>query len=103
MACFRTNGSVSANDRLEAEVQSELENGRLVRLLCKFGFINERPEYNAFQLLVKGADLFLGSIEILGGQKRVTDTLSSFSVITSSTKSMRTETLSLTYLTCSRV
>lgn len=22
----------------------ELENGRLVRLLCKFGFINERPE-----------------------------------------------------------
>lgn len=24
---------------------SELENGRLVRLLCKFGFINERPEY----------------------------------------------------------
>ena len=24
---------------------SELENARLVRLLCKFGFINERPEY----------------------------------------------------------
>ena len=24
---------------------SELENGRLVRLLCKFGFINERPEF----------------------------------------------------------
>lgn len=23
----------------------ELENARLVRLLCKFGFINERPEY----------------------------------------------------------
>jgi len=23
----------------------ELENGRLVRLLCKFGFINERPVY----------------------------------------------------------
>ena len=24
---------------------SELENGRLVRLLCKFGFIDERPEF----------------------------------------------------------
>lgn len=35
-----------ANDRLEAELQSELENGRLVRLLCKFGFINERPEFD---------------------------------------------------------
>ncbi|EIN05871.1 hypothetical protein PUNSTDRAFT_106925 [Punctularia strigosozonata HHB-11173 SS5] len=34
-----------AVDRLEAELMSELENGRLVRLLCKFGFINERPEF----------------------------------------------------------
>ncbi|EJF60102.1 hypothetical protein BD309DRAFT_990161 [Dichomitus squalens] len=33
-------------DRLENELMSELENGRLVRLLCKFGFINERPEHN---------------------------------------------------------
>jgi len=24
----------------------ELENARLVRLLCKFGFINERPEFD---------------------------------------------------------
>ena len=24
---------------------NELENGRLVRLLCKFGFIDERPEF----------------------------------------------------------
>ncbi|KAG9310982.1 hypothetical protein JVU11DRAFT_8860 [Chiua virens] len=32
-------------DRLESELASELENGRLVRLLCKFGFINERPEF----------------------------------------------------------
>lgn len=31
-------------DRLESEFMSELENARLVRLLCKFGFINERPE-----------------------------------------------------------
>ncbi|KAI6015683.1 hypothetical protein EDC04DRAFT_2608684 [Pisolithus marmoratus] len=34
-----------ASDRLEAELMGELENGRLVRLLCKFGFINERPEF----------------------------------------------------------
>jgi len=34
-----------ATDRLEHELQSELENARLVRLLCKFGFINERPEF----------------------------------------------------------
>ena len=37
--------SCSATDRLEAELMSELENGRLVRLLCKLGFINERPEF----------------------------------------------------------
>ena len=37
--------SHSAVDRLEGELMSELENGRLFRLLCKFGFINERPEY----------------------------------------------------------
>lgn len=35
----------SGTDRLESELVSELENGRLVRLLCKFGFINERPEW----------------------------------------------------------
>ena len=35
----------SYNDFLENELSQELENGRLVRLLCKFGFINERPEY----------------------------------------------------------
>jgi len=32
-------------DQLEGSLMSELENGRLVRLLCKFGFINERPEF----------------------------------------------------------
>ena len=31
-------------DRYEAELQGELENARLVRLMTKFGFINERPE-----------------------------------------------------------
>jgi len=38
------NDSLLANDRLQSELLSELENARLVRLLCKFGFINERPE-----------------------------------------------------------
>jgi PAB-dependent poly(A)-specific ribonuclease subunit 3 len=33
------------NDTLEAELATSTENGRLVRLLCKFGFINERPEF----------------------------------------------------------
>ena len=32
-------------DYLEGELMSELENARHVRLLTKFGFINERPEY----------------------------------------------------------
>jgi PAB-dependent poly(A)-specific ribonuclease subunit 3 len=31
-------------DALEGMLQSELENGRLFRVMCKFGFINERPE-----------------------------------------------------------
>ncbi|KAL6308885.1 kinase-like domain-containing protein [Sparassis latifolia] len=35
----------NAVDRLEGELLTELENARLVRLLCKFGFINERPEF----------------------------------------------------------
>ncbi|RUS34651.1 hypothetical protein BC938DRAFT_479338 [Jimgerdemannia flammicorona] len=34
------------NDFLENELSRELENGRLVRLLCKMGFINERPEFD---------------------------------------------------------
>jgi PAB-dependent poly(A)-specific ribonuclease subunit 3 len=36
--------SFNYNDRMEYELSRELENGRLVRLLCKLGFINERPE-----------------------------------------------------------
>ncbi|KAF8473436.1 hypothetical protein BDZ91DRAFT_770578 [Kalaharituber pfeilii] len=34
------------DDTLESELCRELENGRLVRLLSKFGFINERPEFD---------------------------------------------------------
>ncbi|KAK6524857.1 PAB-dependent poly(A)-specific ribonuclease subunit 3 [Arthrobotrys megalospora] len=37
--------SLHQNDTLETQLGRELENGRLVRLLCKFGFINERPEF----------------------------------------------------------
>ncbi|KAI8073106.1 hypothetical protein BC940DRAFT_364207 [Gongronella butleri] len=33
-------------DALEHELSKELENGRVVRLLCKLGFINERPEFD---------------------------------------------------------
>ncbi|ORZ24040.1 hypothetical protein BCR42DRAFT_402124 [Absidia repens] len=33
-------------DALESELSKELENGRLVRLLSKLGFINERPEFD---------------------------------------------------------
>ena len=35
----------SSVDRIEGELMSELENGRLFRLMCKLGFINERPEF----------------------------------------------------------
>ncbi|KAK9470026.1 uncharacterized protein V1510DRAFT_424207 [Dipodascopsis tothii] len=40
------NSAFHYQDSLESELARELENGRLVRLLCKFGFINERPEYD---------------------------------------------------------
>ncbi|CAG8536238.1 2113_t:CDS:10 [Paraglomus brasilianum] len=40
------NSAHNYNDFLESELSHELENGRLVRLLCKFGFINERPEFD---------------------------------------------------------
>lgn len=36
--------SPSYNDMLESELGSEVENGRLVRLMTKLGFINERAE-----------------------------------------------------------
>ncbi|KAG2222512.1 hypothetical protein INT45_012826, partial [Circinella minor] len=40
------NSSQSYVDGLENELRRELENGRLVRLLSKMGFINERPEFD---------------------------------------------------------
>lgn len=38
------NSSLVAEDKQEAILLRQVENGRLVRLLSKFGFINERPE-----------------------------------------------------------
>lgn len=38
--------SENYSDLLEESLSKELENARLVRLLCKMGFINERPEYD---------------------------------------------------------
>lgn len=38
--------TLNQDDLLRAGLSKELENARLVRLLCKFGFINERPEYD---------------------------------------------------------
>jgi PAB-dependent poly(A)-specific ribonuclease subunit 3 len=37
--------SLHANDTLYSELNREVENGRLARLLMKLGTINERPEY----------------------------------------------------------
>ena len=74
----------SGMDHLEGELMSELENARLVRLLAKFGFINERPEcvpkppnINS-QLKTRNP---AGSRETHDGARLGIDTLSSFSVI----------------------
>ncbi|KAA8900334.1 hypothetical protein FN846DRAFT_909312 [Sphaerosporella brunnea] len=40
------NSSMHYEDSLESELMRELENGRIVRLLSKLGFINERPEFD---------------------------------------------------------
>lgn len=37
-------GALDQADLLEGDLMRELENGRLFRLMAKFGFINERPE-----------------------------------------------------------
>jgi len=48
-----------ATDRLEYELSGELENARLVRLLCKFGFINERPEFARDQRWSETGDRYI--------------------------------------------
>lgn len=40
----RNGADDSYNDMLESELSGEVENGRLVRLMIKLGFINERAE-----------------------------------------------------------
>lgn len=37
--------AMAASDSLHAHLRNEFENGRMLRLLMKMGFINERPEY----------------------------------------------------------
>jgi PAB-dependent poly(A)-specific ribonuclease subunit 3 len=38
------NSCVEYSRTLEEELSRELENSRLVRLMCQLGFVNERPE-----------------------------------------------------------
>lgn len=38
--------ALAASDALHSSLRNEYENGRLLRLLLKLGFINERPEYD---------------------------------------------------------
>jgi PAB-dependent poly(A)-specific ribonuclease subunit 3 len=48
--------SLNQNDLLESSLLKELENARLVRLLCKFGFINERPEWVQSDCFEQGSE-----------------------------------------------
>jgi PAB-dependent poly(A)-specific ribonuclease subunit 3 len=49
----------SYNDHLEGYLSRELENARLVRLLTKMGFINERPEFDHNPQWHESGDRFL--------------------------------------------
>jgi len=49
----------SYNDHLEGYLSRELENARLVRLLIKMGFINERPEFDHNPQWHESGDRFL--------------------------------------------
>lgn len=80
----------SATDVLENELMGELENARLVRLLCKFGFINERPEYVFCLLPLHNLTFPVDSRASHDGPRQATGTLSSFSATTSFTRSMKT-------------
>lgn len=40
------NQALHLDDHLQSELSRELENGRLVRLMAKLNFINERPEFD---------------------------------------------------------
>ena len=60
----------------------ELENGRLVRLLCKLNAVNERPECVACRRMADA-----GLTATRSGPRRATATLSSFSATLCSTRS----------------
>lgn len=65
------------SDNLENELSKEMDNGRLFRMLVKFGSINERPEYYIifnFFFFFFLITLFLDLTWILHGLKLVTDT-----------------------------
>eukprot|EP01112_Ceratiomyxa_fruticulosa_P008253 TRINITY_DN2133_c0_g1_i5.p1 TRINITY_DN2133_c0_g1~~TRINITY_DN2133_c0_g1_i5.p1 ORF type:complete len:283 (-),score=48.95 TRINITY_DN2133_c0_g1_i5:155-1003(-) len=47
------------SDQLMDDLSKEVENGRLVRLLAKLGFINERPEYGIEQSWSETGDRYL--------------------------------------------
>ena len=93
-------------DHLEGELMSELENARLVRLMAKFGFINERPEYVSycFRILLTVDAMFLSGLHATpAGLKQATGISSSFSETTFSTRSTNAESLSSTCPTSWRV
>jgi PAB-dependent poly(A)-specific ribonuclease subunit 3 len=82
--------ALAAVDRLEDELMGELENARLVRLMAKFGFINERPEY-AFSLSLSSllsSHVAVDSHATLAGQRQAIDISSSSSATMSSTRWM---------------
>mmetsp|Transcript_23050 Transcript_23050/g.57729 ORF Transcript_23050/g.57729 Transcript_23050/m.57729 type:complete len:832 (-) Transcript_23050:130-2625(-) len=47
------------SDMLEGELSKELENGRLMRLMVKLGFINERPEFDMDQSWSETGDRYI--------------------------------------------
>ena len=75
--------SFRGTDRLENELMGELENARLFRLMCKFGFINERPECVAsFFIREQCSRPTVKDLPAMhAGQKRAIGTLSSSSAI----------------------
>ena len=93
-AVFRSPGMGEAdgsyNDVLESNLASEMENGRLVRLMAKINFVVEREGCVLFQepqshLAGMSTDL-ADSRWILVGLKRAIGTSSSYFAITSTTR-----------------
>ena len=51
--------AMAASDSLHGHLRNEFENGRMLRLLMKLGFINERPEYNRAPQWSETADRYV--------------------------------------------